>query len=364
MKLYIKSKFSTFKSAVKEVLLHHGIIEYNPQKVRVWGGGYLSDDINDAVLKFAPNEDTPKLRKDIADSYRLYGANPTEYFLYELRNQTPEERSSWLFDIWKDKGCLHAAGERGISVYKELERKYEFYQITNQFYHRDACKIETDADLDVFLAFVNKHSKFIAKPMNGSYGAGTHIEDCTRADCKECFDRLKNEGAWMIEELITQHDVFAEWNESSVNSIRIPSFRSHGEYVVFAPFIRTGRKGMVVDNAGSGGIFAFVDSKTGKVLTDGRDESGIDYEKHPDSGIVYKGWQIPEWEKLIKLSEEVHRCMPEYHKYVAFDFAYRKLPNGEGEWVLVEGNWGQFIVQQTSSKIPMKKEFEKLMYEE
>lgn len=363
MRLHVKKRYSRLKSAIKEWAIKHGYIAYDPSKIRVWGGGVLSDDMAIAIKKFAPMEDSPELRADIVNSYRLYGANPTEYFLYELRNQTSEQRASWLFDIWKDKGCLYAAGERGISVYKELERKFRFYQMTKQFYHRDVCKVENETDYADFCAFVHKHHRFITKPMNGSYGTGTHIEECKSTNCKDCFYRLLKDGAWMIEELITQHDAFAKWNESSVNSIRIPSFRYQGKYIVFAPFIRTGRKGMVVDNAGSGGIFAFVDSKTGRVLTNGRDESGIDYVMHPDSGIVYKDWQIPEWDTLIRLSEHVHRSMPDYHKYVAFDFAYRKMPDGKGEWVLVEGNWGQFIVQQTSSKIPMKKDFEKLMYE-
>lgn len=364
MKMHFKNKIIKFKHIIKDWAIEKCLIMYDPREVFVWGGGLLSDEIDVAIRKFATNEDSPKLRKDIADCYRLYGANPTEYFLYELKNQTPEQRASWLFDIWKDKGCLLVAGERGISVYKELERKYEFYQMTKQFYHRDVCKVEMETDYRVFEEFVKSHPRFIAKPMNGSYGAGTHIEDCSKEDYKECFNKLLRIGSWMIEELIPQHDTFAEWNESSVNTIRIPSFRHKGRYVVFAPFIRTGRKGMVVDNAGSGGIFAFVDIKTGRVITDGRDEGGIDYIRHPDSGIVYKGWQIPEWNALIMLSEQVHRAMPDYHKYVAFDFAYRKMPNGKGEWILVEGNWGQFIVQQTTSKIPMRKEFEKLMYEE
>ena len=362
MRLHIKSRLSTLKTSIKEWAIEHGYIEYDPSKIRVWGGGILSEDVDAAIKKFAPMEDSPELRADIVNSYRLYGANPTEYFLYELQNQTPQQRSSWLFDIWKDKACLRVAGERGISVYKELERKYEFYQMTKQFYYRDACKIEVENDWYYFEKFVKKHLRFIAKPMNGSYGAGTHIEECSHNDYKNVFERLLKEGAWMIEELIIQHDAFAAWNESSVNSVRIPMFRYRGGYSCYAPFLRTGRKGMVVDNAGSGGIFAFVDNETGVVITDGRDESGMDYVKHPDSGITYKGWQIPDWCRLIELAREVHKTLPLYHKYVAFDFAYRKTKDGSGEWVLVEGNWGQFIVQQTSSKIPMKKDFEKLMY--
>lgn len=43
------------------------------------------------------------------------------------------------------------------------------------------------------------------------------------------------------------------------------------------------------------------------------------------------------------------------HKYIAWDFAY--TPNG---WVLIEGNWGQFLSQFATGK-GLRKRFEKLM---
>lgn len=43
------------------------------------------------------------------------------------------------------------------------------------------------------------------------------------------------------------------------------------------------------------------------------------------------------------------------HKYIAWDFAY--TPNG---WVLIEGNWGQFLSQFATGK-GLRKQFEKLI---
>ena len=141
------------------------------------------------------------------------------------------------------------------------------------------------------------------------------------------------------------------WNQSSVNTIRINSFLSNGIFNVLSPFIRTGRKGSIVDNGGQGGIFASVDKLSGKISTCGMDESGNTYTHHPDSGIEYIGWQVPRWEELIQMTEEIHRNMPK-HIYVSWDFALT-----DGGWVLIEGNWGEFVCQQMTNNRGFKKDF-------
>lgn len=135
------------------------------------------------------------------------------------------------------------------------------------------------------------------------------------------------------------------WNDSCINTVRLPCFYSNGKFHVLNPFLRTGRKGAVVDNAGAGGIFACLDEETGVVVTDGINESNRFYKSHPDSGIVYKGWQVPKWDELLNLAEQIFKeCLPE-HKYIGFDFALT-----DTGWVLIEGNWGQFVGQYASRK--------------
>ena len=113
---------------------------------------------------------------------------------------------------------------------------------------------------------------------------------------------------------------------------------------ILAPFIRTGRKGAIVDNAGGGGIFAAVDELSGQVISDDMDEQGNKYQKHPESNMLYKGFQIPEWESLIDLATKAHLKMDK-HRYIAYDFAH--TDNG---WGMIEGNWGQFLTQFALNK--------------
>lgn len=65
-------------------------------------------------------------------------------------------------------------------------------------------------------------------------------------------------------------------------------------------------------------------------------------------------FQIPEWHELLQIAEKAHSKM-KGHKYIAWEFAY--TPNG---WVLIEGNWGQFLSQFATGK-GLRKRFEKLM---
>jgi hypothetical protein len=102
----------------------------------------------------------------------------------------------------------------------------------------------------------------------------------------------------------------------------------------------------------SGGMVAGVDEKTGRLCSDGFDEKGNHYLEHPDSGVHVKGWQVPQWEELCRITEQLHRSLPAHHRYVAFDFAHT-----DKGWVLVEGNWGQLIFNQAGAHKGIRKQF-------
>ena len=173
----------------------------------------------------------------------------------------------------------------------------------------------------------------------------------------DAFSSFLSKGSWIIEEVIKQDSEMASFNESSVNTIRIPSFISEtGEHVILNPTIRTGRKGFVVDNAGAGGITAMIDVQTGIIITDGIDKKYNRYSIHPDSNKQFKGTMIPHWKELKETVEKVHRSLPSRHRYVGFDFALSN--NG---WILIEGNWGQLIGSQTATQVGVRYQFEKLM---
>ena len=218
-------------------------------------------------------------------------------------------------------------------------------------------KLDNCTSFDSFEKFIISLGGIFIKPLLGSYGKDAYIFDSKLdSDIKELFEKLtidKN-SSWILEEQIIQSQKMAQWNSSSVNTVRVLSFLNKGKFHVITPFFRTGRKGSIVDNAGSGGIISNVDSNTGLIYTDGFDENGKSYKCHPDSGLNFKGWQIPLWKELIETVKSVHMAMSD-HIYVGWDFAL--TDNG---WVLIEGNWGQFLNQYVD-KVGGKEEFLKYM---
>ncbi len=307
-----------------------------------------------AIKRYMPeatDQEREQAKTDIRHCYLKYKISPTEYFLFDFQKLPPEERASYL----SDKMIYMTAGkviDRKLHD-EQLENKYNFYQLTQKYFKRKAILIESVNDWSLFKDFSTEFSDFIIKHNTSGCGSGIRVEHVSNeSEGKAVFNRTIHSGnQWIVEELIRQSDDMASWNPSSVNTVRISSFLNRKGFFILCPFIRTGRKGSVVDNGGKGGLYAAIDEKTGRIITDGKDEMCVVYSEHPDSHVVYKGWQIPEWDELLKLAEEIHQLFPK-HKYIAWDFAH--TDNG---WVLVEGNWGEFIAQQSTMKRGYKKEF-------
>lgn len=315
----------------------------------------LSQSFETCVERLGDRDEVNRLRADMIDSYILYGIDPVEYYLFGFKDKDHDQRRQWLSDRERCHSCFMKMGKK---TFHELRDKSVFYEMAKPFFKRDVYVVGPDSSEETFFAFVGKHPVSFAKPVSGTLGMGAGIHDvASYSRPEDMFDHFRNSGKWMLEEMIDQDPRMAVWNKTSVNTIRIPSFMtSTGEHVVLCPTIRTGREGSVVDNAGAGGITALIDENTGRITGPGIDKSFHRYDAHPDANVYFLGWQVPEWEELMKTVEAVHRSLPARHRYVGFDFALSK----EG-WVLIEGNWGQLVGAQVSSGHGLRHEYEKLM---
>lgn len=280
------------------------------------------------------------IRKDIKHCWIKFGASPEEYFLFGFRTLSDDKRAKFITDYEKD---MTLKKKMGLEIFaEELLDKYRFYTLTMPFFKRQAFKFTDSTTESEFIEFAVSSKKLFVKPMTLSRGRGAYkVHITTIEDAKKEYSALKDtQLVWMIEEEIEQSDEMKRWNASSVNTVRIPTFLNKDGFFIGVPFFRTGRAGSCVDNAGGGGVFCNVNPKTGVIYTDGMDESGHLYKTHPDSGMVFNGFQIPNWVGLLQTVEKVHRECMSHHIYIGWDFA---LTN-DG-WVLLEGNWGQFISQ-------------------
>lgn len=293
---------------------------------------------------------------DIKQCRRLYNTKAEEYFLFGFRNLSPDQRAKFLPDHIKDSVLSKIVG---FDVFnRELKNKYNFYQMAGRWFGREAMLVDCTGgeNYTKFKQFASKHSDLFIKSNVLSKGRGTGLYHIISDKEAENTYTLLGEtgGEWIVEEKIIQSPVMAQWNESSVNTVRLPAVLNHGKWTPFSPIMRTGRKGSIVDNAAKGGIITCIDVNDGVLITDGVDENGHYYTEHPDSKITFKKWRIPRWNELLILAEELHRTMPQ-QVYVGWDFALT-----EKGWVVVEGNWGQFL-SQYNDHIGLKKQFFELL---
>lgn len=109
-----------------------------------------------------------------------------------------------------------------------------------------------------------------------------------------------------------------------------------------------------MDNGGTGGVLAAADIGTGTVYTDAADESGHVFPAHPDTGFVFKGFQIPRWEELKKMVLELAPALPGV-PLIGWDAA---LSKNKG-WQLIEGNeCGMINLIQVPTKKGDRKQLE------
>ena len=178
---------------------------------------------------------------------------------------------------------------------------------------------------------------------------------------EEAHKRYRKYGA-VIEELIEQGEEMARIHAGSVNTLRIPTAIIKDEngdpkIQLFHPSLRMGRGDSFVDNFSAGGVSALIDPETGVIYTDGADKKGHSFECHPDSGIRFKGFQIPQWDEAVAMVKEAAMMIPDNH-YCGWDLAY----SAQHGWCMVEANCtAQMGAMQMVTKEGRKAELEALI---
>ena len=122
---------------------------------------------------------------------------------------------------------------------------------------------------------------------------------------------------------------------TAVNTIRLITVLTPNEEVIpFRAGLRIGREGSNVDNCAKGGIFVGIDMNTGKLLKKGiiKPPFGNIVFRHPDTEIVFEGFEIPYFKDAVEIAKELHSKLYRIHS-VGWDIAITQ--NGP---MFIEGN--------------------------
>jgi len=201
-----------------------------------------------------------------------------------------------------------------------------------------AMKDPDDAPLDRAGAarILDDHGgEIFVKPLSGRFGLGAEVIgpegfaaflDAPRRDV-------------IVQPRLIQHPDLAVLHPSSVNTIRIDTFRTDAGIVHNAAVLRVGASGSVVDNARQGGLFVGIDLETGALqrLARGRSKFGTArVPRHPDTGVVFEGRHVPLWPSVLAVvdhgAEILHR-----HGLGSIGWDVAVLPGGA---CIIEANAG------------------------
>ena len=179
--------------------------------------------------------------------------------------------------------------------------------------------------------------KAIIKPSRLSKGEGVQcikVEDGIVKSLNITFaDLLKKYNKdFIIQECVRQHEKMSALNPTSVNTLRILSYRSDMEVLIIYSVVRIGRLGAVIDNQSSGGISATIDDngRLGKYAFGGVRDNNIE---KTDTGIQIDGYQLPSYDKAIEMVKRLHLNLP-FFDIIGWDIAIDEV----GDPVLIEFN--------------------------
>ncbi|MCQ2301234.1 MAG: hypothetical protein MJZ94_01245 [Bacteroidales bacterium] len=299
------------------------------KSVQSWARSHWSDKVTQS-----------KVVKDYLALYQTKGLELDEYYDFEFEKRSEAFRKSFLglneqrhyldvlnpikhYSFARNKYAAHKMFESTGIRTSELYCYYEPYGSVS-----DSLDIATNVADVVRILKSKEVCQCVIKATEESHGDNVVVvkdisyleNDCElnlyNGKVERLSDVLSNRPR-IFEAVIKQTSQLSSFNESSVNTIRfMTTLYPDGSARVIATFIKIGRAGKCVDNAGGGGnVDVCVDVETGEV------KYAIQYdgwhcikeiEKHPDSGVQLNGVIIDNWEaikaEVIKFQQAFPWC--------------------------------------------------------
>ena len=234
-----------------------------------------------------------------------------------------------------------------------LFNKIKTYLYFKDYYQRDVLFVSGRESTEEFRLFCRAHTRFIVKPLGMNCGKGVRIFDASKVlfQVESIIDGYPE--GFVAEEIIKQDVSLSRLHPESVNTLRINTVNYGTSVDIKWPCLRIGRGKSIVDNAGAGGVFGAIDTKTG-LITDVSDEFHHTFLEHPDTKIPLIGFKVPKWQEACEMAKHLANLIPDCH-FVGWDFALT-----DKGWVMVEGNHSPLLIWQIATGKGIRKEFSQM----
>jgi len=278
--------------------------------------------------------------EDMVYCLHRFGFSFQDYCIYNFQAKCDEERQKFIADKARYHYCdiLNAPHVREL-----MTNKYSCFEAYHKFFKREVVRCQNVSDQQAFREFIGNHPRFIYKPMADHSGHGIELVDTSIVDAMSWFYNTIENHPGIVEEIIEQGGELSKIFAKSVNSCRIVTFVVNNDVTIIGGALRMGRGNSIMDNAGSGGIYASIDINTGVLQSDAKDYLNQHCSELPDSHTQILGFQLPEWDKAVCLVKE----MALYKKgttLISWDIAYSDKgwlmveANDNGDWSIIQSN--------------------------
>lgn len=154
-----------------------------------------------------------------------------------------------------------------------------------------------------------------------------HIKNDININTNESLQSIlgRFDSDYVVQRFIKTHESIRAIYPDSVNTIRIVTYICDDKINHFPLAMRIGSNGSNVDNIHSGGIVIGMDDN-GVLKRYAFSEYGLKFEKHPQTGVEFNGYQISSIREAIDLVENLHKRIPRL-TFISWDVTV--LENGK-----------------------------------
>lgn len=279
---------------------------------------------------------------------------------YILEGRVNEDYNLYGLDLVGSNQDLYLSHRTRVSDMIELKKKFRYNELLsylddkylfflfckqNNLPHPEVFEYYVDGKLnwssDCDLNKLLDRNNLFCKSTTG-YG-GYEVK---RVDSLSDLNYLKEkwkDKTYIIQEGVKNNKAISSLYNSSLNTIRCVTFSDGDRVSMFSIVLRCGTSiSGNVDNVSSGGVVIGIDTD-GKLMKYGHYDNYYRTKstKHPDTGTVFLGFEIPCFNDVVDLAIKAHSCIKEVPS-VGWDIAVT-----DSGVVLIEGNydWGLQILQ-------------------
>lgn len=205
----------------------------------------------------------------------------------------------------------------------------------------DPKNVEIDRQTAIRLILESKSS--ILKPsVDSGMGRLIHFFDEKEDDINSLEEKLKELGQnFIVQKILKQHEKMNSLNPNSLNTVRVLTLLFKGEAHILSIIARMGSGAAKIDNVSAGGLQITVNND-GTFQKYAWDKKRHKFDRHPDTGVVFEGFKIPSFDKIIEETKIGQKSQPHF-KIIGWDFAIDELGNP----VFIEFNTGPGANQMT-----------------